>query len=46
MIWRVKRREVVDGFSESREKRDGGWVLDLKYRGERERGRLFREINK
>ena len=35
MIWRVERREVVDGFSESREKRDGGWVLDLEYRGKR-----------
>ena len=29
MIWRVERREVVDGFLESREKRDGGWVLDF-----------------
>ena len=43
MIWTVERREVVDGFSESREKRDGGLVLDLEYKGERERERGFLE---
>ena len=36
---RVERREMVDGFSKSREKRDGGWVLVLEYKGERERER-------
>ena len=41
MIWRVERREVVDGFSKSREKRDGDSVLVL----ERERGFLEKLTN-
>ena len=45
MIWTVERREVVDGFTESKEKRDGGLVLDLEYKGERERGFLEKLIN-
>ena len=34
---------MLDGFSKSREKRDGGWILVLEYKGER--GFLEKLIN-